>query len=167
MQLTPLEIQQQQFRTRFRGFDVREVDAFLEQVAGAFGELQREVESLEEEIRQLRGQNSRYQKREESFKQAMLNSQKVIEQMKENARKSADLIIAEAEVKAEKMLNRAHNRLAQLHEDIAELRRQRIQIEVQIESIIEAHAKLLEMGKEGRDAIDEQEAKIRFINQAE
>jgi len=167
MQLTPLEIQQQQFRTRFRGFDVREVDAFLEQVAGAFGELQREVESLEEEIRQLREQNSRYQKREESFKQAMLNSQKVIEQMKENARKSADLIIAEAEVKAEKMLNRAHNRLAQLHEDIAELRRQRIQIEVQIESIIEAHAKLLEMGKEGRDAIDEQEAKIRFINQAE
>ena len=167
MQLTPLEIQQQQFRTRFRGFDVREVDGFLEQMAGAFGELQREIESLQEEIHRLKEQNSRYQKREESFKQAMLNSQKVIEQMKENARKSADLIIAEAEVKAEKMLNRAHNRLAQLHEDIAELRRQRIQIEVQIESIIEAHAKLIEMGKEGRDAIDEQEAKIRFINQAE
>ena len=167
MQLTPLEIQQQQFRTRFRGFDVREVDGFLEQMAGAFGELQREIESLQAEIHRLKEQNSRYQKREENFKQAMLNSQKVIEQMKENARKSADLIIAEAEVKAEKMLNRAHNRLAQLHEDIAELRRQRIQIEVQIESIIEAHAKLIEMGKEGRDAIDEQEAKIRFINQAE
>lgn len=167
MQMTPLEIQQQQFRTRFRGFDVREVDGFLEQVATAFGALQYENDSLQEEIRRLEQQNGRYQKREETFKQAMLNSQKVIEQMKENARKSADLVIAEAEVKAEKILNRAHNRLAQLHEDIAELRRQRVQIEVQIESIIEAHAKLIEIGKEGRSAIDEQEAKVRFINQAE
>jgi cell division initiation protein len=165
--MTSLEIQQQQFKTRFRGFDVREVDGFLEQAAAAFGALQSENEGLQEEIRRLKQQNERFQKREETFKQAMLNSQQVIEQMKENARKSADLIVAEAEVKAEKMLNRAHNRLAQLHEDITELRRQRVQIEVQIESILDAHAKLLEIGKEGRSAVDEQEAKVRFIAQAD
>ena len=167
MEITPLEIQQQQFRTRFRGFDVREVDEFLEEIAAAFGGLQRANEDLREKIRQLEKEKDGYQKREETFKKAMINSQKVIEQMKENARKSADLIIAEAEVKAEKILNRAHNRLAQLHEDIAELRRQRVQIEVQIESIIESHSKLLEIGKEGRNAIDEQEAKVRLLNQAD
>ena len=37
---------------------------------------------------------------------------------------------ADAEVKAEKILNRAHSRLSQLHEDIAELKRQRVQIEL-------------------------------------
>jgi cell division initiation protein len=36
MKLTPLDIQQQQFKVRFRGFDVREVDRFLEQTADAF-----------------------------------------------------------------------------------------------------------------------------------
>ena len=167
MEITPLEIKQQQFKTRFRGFDVREVDGFLEQVAAAFGALEHVNEGLQDKIRHLESENLGYQKREETFKQAMINSQKVIEQMKENARKSADLIISEAEVKAEKILNRAHNRLAQLHEDIAELRRQRIQIEVQIESIIESHSKLLEIGKEGRNAIDEQEAKVRLLNQAD
>lgn len=165
--MTPLEIQQKQFRTRFRGFDVREVDLFLEQTAAAFENLQRENEQLQEKIRRLKMEVQGYQKREETFKQAMINSQKVIEQMKENARKSADLIVAEAEVKAEKILNRAHNRLAQLHEDIAELRRQRIQIEVQIESVIEAHSKLLEIGKEGRSAVDQEEAKVMLLNPPE
>ena len=30
--LTPLDIQQQKFRTRFRGFDMQEVDVFLDQI---------------------------------------------------------------------------------------------------------------------------------------
>ena len=34
MKVTPLDINNQKFRTRFRGFDVREVDDFLQAVAG-------------------------------------------------------------------------------------------------------------------------------------
>ena len=82
--------------------------------------------------------------------------------MRENARKSADLVVAGAEVVAEKMLTRTQNRLAQLHEDIAELKRQRIQIEVQIRSIIETHTKLLEIGKEDMKAMDEEDSKVKI-----
>lgn len=166
MKITPLDIQQQQFKTRFRGFDIREVDTFLEQMADAFESLNLENASLREEIRRLKLESQGYKEREETFKRVMLNSQKVIEKMKENARKSSELIVAEAEVKAEKILNKAHNRLAQLHEDIAELKRQRIQIEVQIGSIIEAHAKLLEVGKEGMETMDEQDSKLRVLKQS-
>ena len=114
------------------------------------------------EVRRLEMEIQGYRKREETFKRALLNSQKVLDQMKDNARKSAELIIAEAEVKAEKILNNAHNRLAQLHEDISELKRQRMQIEVQIGSIIEAHSKLLEISKEGTKAMDEEDAKLKL-----
>jgi cell division initiation protein len=147
MKMTPLDIQQQQFKMKFRGFDVREVDAFLEQMADAFESLQSENNRLNQEIKRLQLEAKGYREREESFKRAMLNSQKVLEQMKENARKSAELVVAEAEVKAEKILSRAQNRLSQLHEDILELKRQRSQIEVQIRSVIEGHSKLLEIGK--------------------
>ena len=166
MKMTPLDIQQQQFKTRFRGFDVREVDTFLEQTAGAFETLQRENEEYQEEIRRLELEIQGYKKREETFKRALLNSQKVLDQMKENARKSAELIIAEAEVKAEKILNKSHNRLAQLHEDIAELKRQRTQIEVQISSVIEAHSKLLEISKEGMKEMDEEDSKVKLLKQS-
>jgi cell division initiation protein len=166
MKMTPIDIQQQQFKTRFRGFDIREVDTFLEQTAGAFETLQRENEECQEEIRRLELEIQGYKKREETFKRALLNSQKVLDQMKENARKSAELIIAEAEVKAEKILNKSHNRLAQLHEDIAELKRQRTQIEVQISSVIEAHSRLLEISKEGMKEMDEEDSKVKLLKQS-
>jgi cell division initiation protein len=166
MKMTPLDIQQQQFKTRFRGFDVREVDVFLEQMASAFEAFQRENENSQEEIRRLELEIQGYKKREDTFKRALLNSQKVLDQMKENARKSAELIIAESEVKAEKILNKAHNRLAQLHEDIAELKRQRTQIEVQISSVIEAHSKLLEISKEGMKEMDEEDNKVKILKQS-
>ena len=165
MKITPLDIQQQQFKTRFRGFDVREVDAFLEQMSGVFERVLAENESLREDIRRLKLESQGYKEREETFKRAMLNSQKVLEQMKNNAQKSAELVVAEAEVKAEKILNRAQNRLAQLHEDIAELKRQRMQIEVQIRSIIESHAKLLEIGTEETQTMEEEDDKLKLLKQ--
>jgi cell division initiation protein len=165
MNLTPLDIQQQQFRIRFRGFDIHEVDRFLEQLSEAFTALQSENKELREEMRRLKLEIQGYKEREETFKRAMLNSQKVLEQMKENARKSAEVIIADAEVKAEKVLNRAHNRLSQLHEDIAELKRQRMQIEVQIRSVIDSHSKLLEIGKESMEALDEADDKVTVLKQ--
>jgi cell division initiation protein len=163
MKTTALDIQQQQFKVRFRGFDIREVDKFLEQIADSFASLQHENVSLHEKIRMLKLESQGYKEREETFKRAMLNSQKVLEQMKKNARKSSELVIAEAEVRAEKILNRAHSRLAQLHEDIAELKRQRMQIEVQIRSVIESHSKLLEIGKESMETSDEEDSKLKLL----
>jgi cell division initiation protein len=166
MKITPLEIQQQQFKVKFRGFDIREVDAFIEKVVDTVSSQQAENNTLREETRRLKLEIQGYKEREETFKRAMLNSQKVLEQMKDNARKSAEIIIADAEVRAEKILNRAHSRLSQLHEDITELKRQRIQIEVQIRSVIEAHTKLLEVGKEGMDELDVEDSKVKFLNPA-
>ncbi|NQT69019.1 MAG: DivIVA domain-containing protein, partial [Desulfobacteraceae bacterium] len=165
MKFTPLDIQQQQFKIRFRGFDVREVDAFLEQIADDFELLKSNNVSLQDEISRLKLENQGYRQREETFKRAMLNSQKVLEQMQDNAQKSAELIIADAEVKAEKLLNRAHNRLAQLHADIAEMKRQRIQIEIQVRSILENHTKLLDLGQEEIVTRDQEDAKLKVLKQ--
>ena len=84
--------------------------------------------------------------------------------MKQNAQKTAERLIAEAELNAEKILNRAHGRLAQLHEDIAELKRQRMQIEVQIRAILETHTKLLDMGKEESKDADDEDLKVKLLN---
>jgi len=166
MKLTPFEIQQQQFKTRFRGFDVREVETFLEQMADAFELLQSESESLREEINKLKHESQGYKQREETFKRAMLNSQKVLEQMKQNAQKSAELVIADAEVQAEKILSRANNRRVQILGDIAELKRQRMQIEVQIRSIIESHTKLLEISEDEAKTMDVEDAKLELLKKA-
>ena len=166
MKLTPLDIQQQKFKVKFRGFDVREVDTFLEQIADSLEALKREIEGLHEAVSRLKLENKGYQEREEAFKRAIVNSQKVLDQMKQNAEKSAEIVIADAEVKAEKILNRAHGRLAQLHEDIAELKRQRIQIEVQLRSILESHTKFLDISQKETQTNDEADAKLKVFKQS-
>lgn len=51
MKITPLDIQQQQFRVRFRGFDMVEVDNFLDLLSNEFEELLKENNQLREEDR--------------------------------------------------------------------------------------------------------------------
>jgi cell division initiation protein len=136
-------------------------------MADVFESLQSENKRFRKEIKRLQLEGQGYREREESFKRAMLNSQKVLEQMKQNARKSAELVVAEAEVTAEKILNRSQNRLAQLHEDITELKRQRMQIEVQIRSVIESHSKLLEIGKEDASIREEEDDKLKLLRHSE
>lgn len=163
MKLTPNDIQQHQFRVKFRGFDIQEVDTFLDQVADAFGTTMEERDKLKEDTEKLRTELQGFRDKEETFKRVMVASQKTIETMKENAQKTAEVTISQAEVKAEKILNKAHARLAQLHEDLAELKRQRTQIDIQIRSVLEAHGRLLDMGKEEEKAVEDEEAKLRFI----
>lgn len=163
MEFISTDIRQQKFKVRFRGFDMRAVHEFHDQLSDEFTALQSRNERLARDIKRLEKENHAYREREETFKRALVSSQKVMEQMKENARKSAELIIGHAEVKAEKTLNRAHTRLAQLHEDIAELKRQRIQLETQIRSILEAHSRLLEVEKQEMAVNDEQESKLTYF----
>jgi cell division initiation protein len=124
------------------------------------------MEKLRQEHHRLNLENQGYRKREESMKNAMIQSQKVLDQMKDSAEKSAQVTIANAEVEAEKILNRAHKRLSQLHSDITELKRQRIQLEMQISSVLESHSKMLEMTKEENKAADEADTALKFIRRA-
>ena len=67
MKITPLDIQQQKFKIRFRGFDPQEVDLFLEQMADGFESLLKENENLQEEIRRLEIQGVSRQSRSNSL----------------------------------------------------------------------------------------------------
>jgi cell division initiation protein len=166
MGITPLVVKQKEFATKFRGFDVQEVDYFLEEVARELGHLNQTIQRTHEENHRLNLENQGYRKRENAMRNAMIKAQTVLDQMKENARKSSQVIIANAEVEAEKILSRAHNRLSQLHSDIIELKRQRIQLEMQISAVIESHSRLLEMTKEENQAADETDSTLKFMKQA-
>jgi cell division initiation protein len=167
IEVTPLDIQQHQFSVRFRGFDIQEVDEFLEQIANTLEALYDENERLNEENQALKKDRNGFAAREDSLKQTITDSEMCIEQMNEAARKSAEMIIADAEVQADKVMNKASNRLAQLHEDIIQLKSQRIQMEAQLRSIIEAHYKLFEMGKAQMKMRDEEYDKARMAKHTE
>ena len=167
IEVTPLDIQQHQFSVRFRGFDIQEVDEFLEQIAHTLEALYDENERLSEENQSLKQERNEVAIREDNLKQTITDSEKLIDQMNETSRKSAEMIISDAEIKAQKIMNKASNRLAQIHEDIIQLKSQRIQLEAQLHSIIEAHFKLLEMGKTQMKMHDEDYDRSRLPKQTD
>ena len=74
MKLTPLDIQQQQFRTAFWGFDKREVDAFLDVLANDFEQLVRENNALREEIKRKDAELLDHRERERTLKETMITA---------------------------------------------------------------------------------------------
>ena len=160
--LTPLEIQQQRFTIKFRGYNTSEVDLFLDQVCETLEVIMNDAEGLREKIRTLTQENQEHKSREESYKRVMLNSQKVLEQMKDNAKKSSDLIVAQAEVDAERIIQSAHDKLARMHDEINELKRQHIQFRTQMKSVIDSHSELLDMTYTEIDAPEEEIRQIDY-----
>jgi len=149
VKITPIDIQQQQFKGKlFGGLNPDEVDSFLQAVAQEMENLNRENNLFREQTQKMAAESEVLALREKDLRETLLAAQKITEEMKSNAQKEADLIIAEAEVKAEKILAEAENKLVQLRNDIQELRRQKIQFESSFRSLIESHTKMLSIHEE-------------------
>jgi cell division initiation protein len=73
-----------------------------------------------------------------------MTAQEVSEDLRRTAAKEAEVLLAEAEVKAEKVLDAAHRRVAKLAEDIREMRGLRTRLAASVRSAIETHLALLE-----------------------
>src|SRR5262245_56287879 len=114
MKLTPIDIQQQQFRRVWQGCDRREVAAFLDLVAQQLGDVVRENGELRSDLRRVRGELDEHKQREQTLREAMLTAQRAIDEMREQAEKEARLMLTEAEIRAEKLVYDAHKRVTKV-----------------------------------------------------
>jgi cell division initiation protein len=144
MNITPIDIQQQQFKGKMLGgLDPHDVDAFLQMVAAEMESLIRENTELKEQARKTALHMEELSQREVTLRDTMLAAQKVTEEMKANAQKEAKLVVSEAELRGERIVAEAENRLLQLNSQIHEVRRLKLQLETNLKSVLEAHLKML------------------------
>ena len=149
MKVTPLDIQQQQFKGKmFGGLDQDDVDTFLQLVAREFEELIRENADLKQQIKKTEAERDEHLQREEQLRETMLAAQRVTEEMKANAQKEASLIVSEAELKAERLLAEGELNQSRLNDQILELKRQRVQFESAFKSLLDTHYKMLNLNEE-------------------
>lgn len=153
MNITPLDIKKKQFKLKFRGFDIAEVDSFLEDVTAEVEALHRENEALKEERAALLAQIAEYRESEKSLRDTLVSAQKMADEMKVAAEHEYELKVKEAELEAEKLLADAQRRLAKTDEEIAELGRIRERFALKIKGVIEDHLNMLayEERQEGRE----------------
>ena len=145
MRITPMDIRQQQFTVKmFRGFDVQEVDTFLEDVAQDYEALVRENTLLKEQLQVLEDRTRGLEERERVLQQTLVTTQRLTEEMKESARREAALTVREAEVAGEKLLEAARTEEAVIRSEIMLLKRNRRQLAEGLRSTIEMYQRMLE-----------------------
>jgi cell division initiation protein len=124
MRLSPLDIRQQQFTVRmFRGLDPQEVDAFLEDVAEDYEAILKENALLKEQLAAHEERSHGIGDVERTLKETLVTTQKLTEEMKEAARRDAQLILREAEIRGEKAVDEARGEEARIRIEINGLRR--------------------------------------------
>lgn len=148
MRITPLDIQQKQFGTRLKGFDMEEVDSFLELVREEMEELLRENANLREEARRFEKQLKEYKNIESTIKDTLVSTQQMVEEYKNNAKQAAELIRKEAELTAGEILKQAQDKVIKIHEDITDLKGIRRHFKEELKRLIENHLRMMEFDKE-------------------
>lgn len=144
MTITPLDIQNKEFERSFRGYDIEDVDEFLDRVAKDLEELMRENAELKDNLVQLQEKNKNYQKLEETMHNAIVVAQETAEEVKLTARREADLIRREAESQASHIVEEARYRAGKIMTEKEELFKQAQVFKMRFRSFIEAQLSALE-----------------------
>ena len=146
--LTPIEIERQEFKTVWRGYDPAEVRAFLGQIATQLTSLIRERERSDEEFELKTQRLKQVEDYEARLRDALLAASQLGEQTREEAQREAELLVKEAELRAEQLLDNGRQAQRALVNETQALRRQRERLSIELRSVIESHLRMLDNQEE-------------------
>jgi cell division initiation protein len=144
LRITPLDIRNHSFPRCFGGYARDEVDAFLEMVSEDYESLVRESESYRERVIRLEAQVEKLSSNESILQETLTTAHRLSEDLKSTAIKEAEVLLGEAEIKAEKVLDAAHRRATKLAGDLREMKQLRIRLAASVRATIETHLGLLD-----------------------
>lgn len=144
MTLMPEDIQSKQFHVRFRGFDVEEVDGFLEQVAENFLMLLEENKTLKLRIETMTQELAGFKEDETSFKNAILSAQKVVDEMKKKSRSDANRLMMQANAEATQLKDEANREIAALEARVDQLKGMQAKIMKDLRGVLNGYLEQLD-----------------------
>ena len=121
MPYTPVELRHVRLgRSLFRGYKRREVDTLMEEVADSFEEVWRERADLADNVEDLQKELESLRSREQLLAQTLVSAEKAAADAKDQAKREAELIVAEAHQEARSITRSGQNERERL---FAEVRR--------------------------------------------
>jgi cell division initiation protein len=157
MNITPIDIQQKRFHVTFRGFEQKEVETFLDQVREEMEALMRELTELREFRQVYEDRMAEVRQKEETVKNTMVMTQKLMEDQKDNARREAALVIRDAEMRSQQIVTSAHEQKVKLDAETQNLRRMRHHFLEDLKKVIQMHLEMVNY-EEGGNAPTEEPA---------
>ncbi|MDI6765597.1 MAG: DivIVA domain-containing protein [Bacteroidota bacterium] len=161
MKYTASEIKNQIFKTKLHGYDITEVKKYLTELASEWELFQREQSTLKDKVIELETRLKDYTAMEKAIQQTFMQSQETSGKAIENAKKEAQLIIQEAEIKATKMLDKSRSDLITIKEHLTILKAKKESIVSRFKMLLNSELELIK----ALEVDEESQNQLQFENQ--
>jgi len=136
MALTPVEIRHLKPSTGFMGYQRTSTDALFAEIAASFEDVWRERADLADKVEQLEADLVRYKELESLLRTTLISAERAAAELKEQARREAEVILSEAHAEARRLQRDAVSENERL---VVESRKLRIAMRLALETL-EDHA---------------------------
>lgn len=159
--LTSKDIRSTSFETVRRGYSIEDVDAFLKKVASEFDAFQtetvtmlqekdqeleavkREKKELENKMLVIADKLEEYRSKENMIQNAFLSAEKMKEEKLGEARQTSEILIRDAQQKAEKILESANNRVVTEEQNFLRMQQEVAKFKNKVLDIYKSHLAVL------------------------
>ena len=142
--ITPLDIQNKEFKKSVMGYNTKDVDAYLDFINTDYEKLYRESVELKDKIGMLSDQIRQYNNLEETLKNTLVVAQSTADEVTQTARKRADLIVEEAELRSKDKINEALDEVKYIKVEYEQLKKEMYVFKTRYESFIKSQLSTLE-----------------------
>lgn len=154
MKISPFDIYNHEFSKTTFGYNVKQVQEFLDEVGMAYERLLKELNMLQDENEKLKEKVAAQEEMEEKLQRILLTVQETAREITEQAHKEADLIIKKAELKAERMERETRNKLQEEYKSLQSLQETRELFKIRFKTMLEGYLELLNKEEELDDEIE-------------
>lgn len=117
MRITPMDINNKDFKKGLRGYNVDEVHDFLDTLAEEYEFIYKENSTLKEKTIFLEEKLEHHVKIESTIQNTLVLAQNAAEQAKLSAQRESELIIKSANESSQRMLDRAHYDVLKINDE--------------------------------------------------
>ncbi len=142
--LTPIELQNKNFKSGGLGYDKKDVDQFFREVHDNYLRLYSENIDLRDKVSALNDALQQYKTMEKTLQRALVLAEKTAEDTKTAAVKNARIIEKEAQTKSQIILADARNELEHIHAQTLDMLKQFEKYKAQFKSLAMAQIEVLE-----------------------
>jgi len=162
MELSPIEIRSQKFSKKIKGYDVAEVENFLEIVAKDLEKLYGEYYGLKEELVKKNQEIADYKEKDKSISEAILMVQSVSNDIKKTAIMEAESIKNRAISESGNIIKDANKKYAEIAKNIEELLNKRIIIVNSLKNLLQTNIDIVNRESEKKLEISLPEEPIKI-----
>ncbi len=147
--ITPLDIENKKFsRQMMNGYNVDEVDDFLDELTLEYGKLYKENAELKSQREELDTDVGKYKNIENTLQNTLIMAQKTADEITAVAKQQAEQIIKEAEYTAKSSVEEINSQIILKQREIDDLKKQFEVYKAKMESLLISQLELLKEIKE-------------------